>query len=126
MGAIERRARHMTPVLGRTKKVLIRGYTIRRNDPNGLTGRSCGGGGDASCLLSLAHRENLPLFIALQRFRKTLSVRHFFLKNWVAGPQQPWSIASRVYNRDGGRYWSCTLVHTSIICIYGRPRLLHN
>src|SRR5229473_1484487 len=49
----------------------------------------------------------------------------FLKKNWVAGPKQPWSIASGVYNRDGGRYWSCTLVHTPIICIYGRPMLLH-
>src|SRR5258707_15863809 len=50
----------------------------------------------------------------------------FLKKNWVAGPQQPWSIASGVYNRDGGRYWSCTLVHTPVICRYGRPRLLHD
>src|SRR5258708_37585372 len=53
-------------------------------------------------------------------------MRHFFKKNWVAGPLQQWSITSGVYNRDGGRYWSCTLVHTPIICIYGCSRLLHN
>ncbi len=61
----------------------------------------------------------------LQHFRKTLSVRRL-KKIWVAGPQQPWSIASGVYNRDGGRYWSCTLVHPPVICRYGRPRLMHN
>ena len=59
-------------------------------------------------------------------FSENLVRAPFKKKNWVAGPQQPWSIASGVYNRNGGRYWSCTLVHTPIICIYGRLRLLHN
>src|SRR5260370_36745705 len=48
----------------------------------------------------------------------------FKKKNWVAGPQQPWSIASGAYNRDGARNWSCTVVHTPIICRDGPPRLL--
>ena len=55
-------------------------------------------------------------------------VRAPFKKNKKKGwpDRSSRGIASGAYNRDGGRYWSCTLVHTPIICIYSRPRLLHN
>ena len=29
------------------------------------------------------------------------------------------------HNRDDGQYWSCTLMHTPIICRYGHPGPLH-
>jgi hypothetical protein len=55
-----------------------------------------------------------------------LSVRH--LKKKIGWPDcsSCGLIASGVCNRDEGRYWSCTLVHTPIICRYSCPRPLHN
>src|SRR5229473_8439688 len=64
-------------------------------------------------------------FGALQRIRKTLSVCHFVKKSSASIRQTPQPPMVWDCNRDEGRYWSCTLMHASIICRYGRPGPLH-